>query len=89
MPSFGNAFNIAKERSVICSVLLLLFFSGVMFTVLRSLSKSFRCSCHASPGRMPVSFSNCKKHAVFLPMPAISAFTSASVGMKGSLFIRL
>jgi hypothetical protein len=55
-----------------------------MLTVLLSKSKSVYWSMKASPHRMPVSLSNCRKVAVFLLHPAIKLLSSSSVGMKGS-----
>ena len=64
-------------------------FSGVMFTVLVSKSKSIHSSCHASPDLAPVSFRNRRNVAVFGLQPAINSSISRSKGMNGSFLIGL
>jgi hypothetical protein len=51
----------------------LLFFSGRMLTHFLSVSMSIQRRFHASPGLMPVSLSNWRKAAVFLPHPEMMA----------------
>lgn len=67
----------------------LLPFSGVMFNVLRWVSRSVGLSCVSSPIRIPVSFSVCSMVAVWYPHEAISWSISSSVGMNGSFGCRL
>ena len=82
--SCGRLFSIMISRIEIPSWRGSLPFSGVMLTVLLSKSKSVHWRMKASPHRMPVSLSSCRKVAVFLLHPAIKLFSSSSVGMKGS-----
>jgi len=62
----------------------LLPFSGVMFTVLRSVSMSIGINCVSSPILMPVSFSICSIVDSIEPHDAIKRSISCSVGMNGS-----
>ena len=87
--SCGRLFSIMISRMDILSWRGSLPFSGVMLTVLFSKSKSVHWSMKASPHRMPVSLSSCRKVAVFLLQLAIKLFTSSSVGMKGSFLTAL
>jgi len=69
----------------ILKILGLLPFSGVILTVLCTMSMSFQVTSNASPRRAPVSFRTCRKVANGLLKPAMSSSISFSVGMNGSL----
>ena len=69
--------------SLIGSILGLLPFSGVTFTVFCSVFMSIHFSDCASPILMPVSFSICSSVDSFLPHEAMSWSISVSVGMNG------
>ena len=85
----GNAFSIAISVILILNCLGLLPFSGVIVMILFWKSMSVQFSCHASPHLAPVSFSIWRNVAVFCPHPAMIWSISVSVGMKGSLCMRL
>ena len=72
-----------------CIIRGLLPFSGVILTVLDSESMSIHLSCHASPLRIPVSFSICRKVDMRLLQAEISWSISVSFGMNGSLLMPL
>jgi len=82
--SFGLLFIMAISLSLIGSILGLLPFSGVMFTLFRSWSMSMGFSCVSSPILMAVSLIVCRTVAIVLLAPAMSWSISSSVGMNGS-----
>ena len=55
-------------------------FLGVTLNVLVRVSMSVHSSCQASPGRMPVSLSSWRKHAILELQPAMSWSISDSCG---------
>ncbi len=74
----------AMSLSLIGRIRGLLPFSGVMFTIFRSVSMSVAVNCVSSPILIPVSLSVCSMAASILLLPAISMSISCSVGMNGS-----
>jgi hypothetical protein len=68
----------------------LLPFSGALRMIMcLSSSRSIHFSFVASPDRTAVSFRSCRKAESFFREPAIKASNSSSLGMKGSLRLKL
>jgi len=76
----------ARSLTLAGSILLLLPFSAVMYTVLRSVSRCCHFKNSISPILAPVSLSSCSSAAVFGCPALIRLSISCSVGMKGSSF---
>lgn len=72
---------------LILKILGLLFFSGVMFTVLVSKSKLSSLQCQISPGLACVSLISCTNVPTLMLSAAISWSISVSLGTKGSFGI--
>jgi len=82
---FLSAFSIAISVLDIFNVRALLPFSGQLILICCVLkSMSVHCIEVASPILIPVSYSSCSSVLVVFPVPAISCFTSSSVGKNGS-----
>ena len=77
----------AMSLSLIGRIRGLLPFSGVIFTIFRSVSMCVVVSCVSSPILIPVSFSVCSMAANILLLPAMSMSISCSVGMNGSFWL--
>lgn len=82
----GSLFSIPISLSLIGSIRGLLPFSGLMFTVFLSRSKSIHVSIWASPILAPVSFRSCRTVDILLLHDAIKMSISCSVGMNGIYF---
>ena len=83
---FGRRLNIPINLSRIGSIRGLLPFSGVMFKVLRSVSKFVHLrSTSFSPTRIPFSCMVWSAVDKTVPVPDTSMSISCSVGMKGNL----
>ena len=86
----GNAPSIPVSLVLIFHILGLLPFSGVFSVIsLLSSSKSVHFSLVASPERMAVSFSSCRKAASFLWAPETRLSSSSSFGINGILRMNL
>lgn len=83
---WGRAFSIVMSFLLTLNYLGVPCFSGVHVTVQFSSSTSIHSRFHASPIRIPVSFSNWRLVATFFPHPAIRA--SISFSFYQLLFLR-
>ena len=82
----GKLFSIADSFVDAGNMRLLLPFSAVMYTVLRSASRCVHLRASISPILAPVSLSSCSSAAVFGCPALIRLSISCSVGMKGISF---
>jgi len=82
----GRLFSMASSLMLAGNMRLLLPFSAVMYTALRSWSTCVHFKNSVSPILAPVSLSSCRSAAVFGLPALIRLSISCSVGMKGISF---